>query len=514
MSEVYYAAEPRTAPQPPGKDKGSKPFGFLGAPALIALAAALACMGALAVNAANGWGLGVPAAATLSIFVAAVWFWIFSPVEDTYVALGAAVALVISGTLPAQSLFDALGEDSIWLLMAAFVIAGAVAATGLAARGAAFIVSGARSVRQLAYLSSLGLVVTAFAIPATSGRAALALPIFLSLRAALKDRPRVVRMLAILFPTVILLSAVASFLGAGAHLITSQVLQSAGFQGFDFASWLLLGLPLALAASFLATELVLRLFTGPADRALRLDISTDTLQHGTGTGTGTGTRITGPLDLDEQRSLFLLAAVVTLWCTEPIHGLDPALVALMGALVVSSPRYGSVKLGAALKKVPWSMLLFMAATLALGSALVTSGAAHWLAQSILGPVAFLGAAKPYVFVVAVVLISTAAHLVIQSRSARSAVLIPIVIAAAGPMGVEPMAAAFASTAAAGFCHTLTSSAKPVAIFAETNGEPNYDPADLLRLSAWLAPVSAAVVILFSFTVWPLLGLPLFTPAQP
>lgn len=235
---------------------------------------------------------------------------------------------------------------------------------------------------------------------------------------------------------------------------------------------------------------------------------------GTGTGTGTGTRITGPLDLDEQRSLFLLAAVVTLWCTEPIHGLDPALVALMGALVVSSPRYGSVKLGAALKKVPWSMLLFMAATLALGSALVTSGAAHWLAQSILGPVAFLGAAKPYVFVVAVVLISTAAHLVIQSRSARSAVLIPIVIAAAGPMGVEPMAAAFASTAAAGFCHTLTSSAKPVAIFAETNGEPNYDPADLLRLSAWLAPVSAAVVILFSFTVWPLLGLPLFTPAQP
>lgn len=508
MSEVYYAAEPRTAPRPPAKEKGGKPFGFLGAPALIALAAALACMAALAVNAANGWGLGVPAAATLSIFVAAVWFWIFSPVEDTYVALGAAVALVISGTLPAQGLFDALGEDSIWLLMAAFVIAGAVAATGLAARGAAFIVSGARSVRQLAYLSCLGLVVTAFAIPATSGRAALALPIFLSLRAALKDRPQVVRMLAILFPTVILLSAVASFLGAGAHLITSQVLQSAGFQGFDFASWLLLGLPLALAASFLATELVLRLFTRPADRALRLDIGTDTLQR------GTGARITGPLDLDEQRSLFLLAAVVTLWCTEPIHGLDPALVALMGALVVSSPRYGSVKLGAALKKVPWSMLLFMAATLALGSALVTSGAAQWLAQSILGPVAFLGAAKPYVFVVAVVLISTAAHLVIQSRSARSAVLIPIVIAAAGPMGVDPMAAAFASTAAAGFCHTLTSSAKPVAIFAETDGEPNYDPADLLRLSAWLAPVSAAVVILFSFTVWPLLGLPLLTPAQP
>ena len=140
------------------------------------------------------------AAVALCIFLAAVWFWIFSPVEDTYVALGAAVALVISGAMPTQSLFDALGEESVWLLMAAFVIASAVASTGLAARGAAFVITGARSVRQLAHLTSLGLIVTAFAIPATSGRAALVLPIFLALRTALKDRPAVVKMLAILFP--------------------------------------------------------------------------------------------------------------------------------------------------------------------------------------------------------------------------------------------------------------------------------------------------------------------------
>lgn len=505
MSEVYYASTPLPTDQQSAVGQ-RRMFGFVGPAAVVAGVAALGVMAALAVNAANHWGLGGAAAITLCIFVAAVWFWIFSPVEDTYVALGAAVALVITGTLPVQSLFDALGEDSIWLLMAAFVIASAVASTGLAARGAAFVISGARSARQLAHLTCLGLVVTAFAIPATSGRAALALPIFLSLRAALKDRPTVVKMLAILFPTVILLSAVASFLGAGAHLITSQVLEAAGFAGFDFASWLLLGLPLALVASFLATELVLRLFTSSAERTERLDITLQTMQQ------HTETRVTGPLDLDEQRSLFLLGSVVALWCTEPIHGLDPALVALIGALVVSSPRYGSVKLGAALKKVPWSMLLFMAATLALGSSLVTSGAAGWLAGSLLEPVAFLGAARPYVFVVVVVVISTAAHLVIQSRSARSAVLIPIVIAAAAPMGVDPLAAAFASTAAAGFCHTLTSSAKPVALFAATDGIPNYDPGDLLRLSAWLAPLSAAVVLVFSFLVWPLLGLPLLIPA--
>jgi sodium-dependent dicarboxylate transporter 2/3/5 len=500
---TYYESTPGRPETPAGAAARGRLPAVLRPAAVLAGGVAVAIMAAVTLNVSPG-GLSTDAAVTLCIFVAAVWFWIFSAVEDTYVALGAAVALVISGAMPTQSLFDALGEETVWLLMAAFVIAGAVASTGLAARGAAFVITGARSVRQLAHLTTLGLIVTCFAIPATSGRAALVLPIFLALRAALKDRPAVVKMLAILFPGVILLSAVGSFLGAGAHLITSQVLQSAGYEGFDFASWLLLGLPIALVSSFLAAELTLRLFTSRSDRSLPLHVDISQLQR------GSTTRLGGPLDLDEQRSLLLLAAVVALWCTEPIHGLEPALVALVGALVVSSPCYGSVKLGAALKKVPWSMLIFMAATLALGSSLVTSGAAAWLASAVLAPVAVLGAWKAPIFVVAVVVISAAAHLVIQSRSARSAVLIPVVVASAGAMGVEPMAAAFASTAAAGFCHTLTSSAKPVAMFAQTDGVAHFSPADLLRLSAWLGPLSTAVVLVFSFAVWPVLGLPLFT----
>ncbi|WP_457963510.1 SLC13 family permease [Arthrobacter sp. D1-29] len=501
MKTTYYESTPRSTESGPGP-AATLPRALRPA-AVVAAAVAVAIMVFLWLNVSPG-GLHHDAALTLCIFVAAVWFWIFSAVEDTYVALGAAAALVISGAMPTESLFAALGDETVWLLMAAFVIASAVASTGLAARGAAFVITGARSVRQLAYLATLGLVVTSFAIPATSGRAALVLPIFLALRAVLKERPAVVRLLAILFPSVILLSAVSSFLGAGAHLITSQVLQSAGYPGFDFASWLLLGLPIGLASSFLAAELTLRLFTTGADRSMPLHVKVSQLQS------GSSTRLRGPLDLDEQRSLLLLAAVVVLWCTEPIHGLEPALVALIGALVVSSPFYGSVKLGAALKKVPWSMLIFMAATLALGSSLVTSGAAGWLASSVLAPVAALGSWKAPVFVVAVVTVSSAAHLVIQSRSARSAVLIPMVVASAVPMGMDPMAAAFASTAAAGFCHTLTSSAKPVAMFAETDGTAHYSAADLLRLSAWLGPLSTALVLVFSFAVWPVLGLPLFT----
>jgi len=45
-----------------------------------------------------------------------------------------------------------------------------------------------------------------------------------------------------------------------------------------------------------------------------------------------------------------------------LHGIDPAIVALLGVLVTSLPGYGSVALRKALAKAPWSLLVFMAAT--------------------------------------------------------------------------------------------------------------------------------------------------------
>lgn len=474
---------------------------FRPAPLLVALV--LAAFAGWCIWAATGGDLNPMGAMTLVVFAAAVWLWIFSPLDDTYVALGAALVLVATGVVTDNELFSSLGEDTVWLLLAAFVIAAGVTASGLATRIAGFVVTGATSVNQLFHLTTLVLVVTAFAVPSTSGRAALALPVFVALATVLQERRRVVLALSLLFPAVILLSAVGSYLGAGAHLITSQILASAGERSFGVASWLLLGLPLALVSSHVCAELILRLFTHKADRRLGVSITLEDLQR------HAPTPVTGPMTTAQSRSAMLVAVVVVLWCSEPLHGLHPAVVGLIGALLAASPKWGSVKLAKALKSVPWSLLVFMAATLTLGTGLVNSGAADWLARQALGPVSSAGATAPALFVILVVILSTAAHLVIQSRSARSAVLIPIIVALAPGLGVDAAAAAFASTAAAGFCHTLTSSAKPVTLFSDVEGVETFQPEHLLRLSAFLAPVSAVLVLIFSFWIWPLMGLPLF-----
>jgi di/tricarboxylate transporter len=422
---------------------------------------------------------------TLAVFALATCAWIAAPVDDTYIALGAGLALTATGVISADTLFATLGDETVWLLICAFVLAAAVARTGLAGRAAAFLVGGARTVRQLVHLTTAALVVTAFAVPATSGRAALAMPVFLALAKALADRRRLVVMLALLFPTVVLLSAVATLIGAGAHLITVSVLWEQTGEQLGFVEWLLLGLPLAVVSSHLAAETVLLTTTSRAERRGPVSITPALLQE------HSPTAVTGPLTTAETRCLLLLGTVVALWCSEPLHGVPPAVVALIGAVVAASPALGTVRLKDGLRTVPWPLLLFMAATAAMGVALAESGAAMN------------------------VVVSTAAHLVLQSRSARSSVLVPLVVAAAVAAGVNPVAAALASTAAAGFCHTLPASAKPVTLFADPpDGVPTFTPRDLLRLSGLLAPLSAAVVLLFALTVWPLLGVPVLLETQP
>lgn len=447
--------------------------------------------------------LSLEGAITLSIFILAIWAWVFSPLSDTYVSLAAAVALVLTGIISTDQFTASLGTNVVWLLVASVIMAQALTASGLTRRLTARLVSLARTPRQLAHLYNLALFITVYLVPSPSGRAALALPIFRAMAEAMPDRPKLVKALGILAPSTILVSAVASFIGAGAHLVTTEILVGYGLETIGFLEWMILGSGLGLLASLLVTELVFALFPSRDDAPEKLHITLADFE------TEGATPVRGPLSQPEKNIALILGAAIVLWCTEVWHGIDPVIVAVLGALAAGAPRFGSVKLATALKKAPWPMLIFMATTLAIGTALSESGAATWLAESIFAPISGLGRSGAAAFVLLVIALSTVAHLVIQSRSARSAVLIPLIITAAIPLGVNPVAAAFISTAAAGFCHTLTSSAKPVALFASVDGKPTYTPSDLLKLSAWLAPLHAALIAVFAFFIWPALGLPLY-----
>ena len=428
--------------------------------------------------------------AVLAIFGVCVVLWAATEIADVHVAIGGAIAAVSVGAIGLGDLAGATVDPTTWLLLASFVLAAGAKTSGLAHRATVAVAGRARSVSGLFALLTVALGLTSFVIPATSGRAALALPVFVALADALDDR-RLTRALALLFPTTILLSAVASLLGAGAHLVTAQALARTTGEELGFTRWAMLGVPFAAASCALATFTIGRLFLTAEERRrpLRLDLA------GAGSSTGAAT------GRDRRIVAVAVAAAVAGWATTPVHGVDPAVVAVVaaGALIAS----GVVGPRQAVRSVSWPLLLFLAATLVLGQALIDTGAARWLVGGALG-LAGEGTA-PEAVIAVVALVSLLAHLVITSRTARSSALIPLVLLVAVSTSLDPVALAFVSTAAAGYCLTLPASAKPVALFSDLD-RPTYSPADLRRLSRVLLPAHLVLLVAFALAVWPALGL--------
>lgn len=440
----------------------------------------------------------------LIIFGLTVGAWVFSRLEETLVGLAGLLALALIGIVAPTAMFDSLGHGLIGLMLASFIIAAAANAVGLTQRLTTAVVRRAQSVEQLCYWLTAANLVTALFVPATSARAALMAPVFLALNERL-NQPRVGKVLALVFPTAILLSAAASLTGAGAHLLTADLVAQLGGERLDFARWLLLGLPFALVSSFGSTWVILRLFlTGPERRqALVLDANWAVENEAT----------------DQSRSksrqyyvVGVILALLGLWATSGWHGLEPTLVAVFGALAVTWPGLGPISLKQGFKAVEWNLLVFLAATLELGASLTRTGAAEWLVGQIFAGLESWLAGGDLWLAGGVAIIGLLSHLVITSRSARAAILIPAVILLALALGYNPAALAFGAALASGYCLTFTVSAKPVALFAQLP-TATYGPADLLRLSGVLLPLHFLLLLLFSGLIWPALGLEL-TVATP
>lgn len=437
--------------------------------------------------------LGFEGRVALVTFALAALAWCLTSIGSTYIALIAALVPTILGFDEPESFFRIVGNALFWLLLGAFIVAAAFTRSGLAQRLAQAIMRGRTTTRGL-FLRLTGVILlSALVVPATSSRAALFLPIYHSLGKSLRE-PRILRALALLIPVAILLSAAASLIGAGAHLLMVELVVGLGGERIGYFQWLVWGLPFAAASCLLSAWVISRLFLSKAERQQPLAFE--------GAEAGAARQ---PLSRSERLVLWVVGALVLLWISEPLHGLHATLVAVCGALIVTAPRIGAISLKEGMKAVNWNLLVFMAATIKLGQTLVETGAAAWLIESAFG----LVAKGPAALVAMVIVVSTLAHLVVTSRTARSSILVPVVAMLAASAGLDPLALAFVSTIAAGYCLTLPVSAKPLAMFAELEGT-TFAPGDLLRLSAWLIPLHLLLLALFAAVVWPWLGLDLQT----
>ena len=434
-------------------------------------------------------GLDTQARLALFAFGLAVIFWSLSKINAAYVAIAAVLLLVLSGAVPQDRLFSALASDVVWLMIGAFVLGGAVQDTGLAARLTRLVAARTRSVGQMLWLLTTILLPLAFVIPSTSGRAAIAVPLFRSLSDAADD-PKVTRAMALLIPTVILVTTIASLVGAGSHLIGNDLLSRIGGTSISFGQWMLFGTPFAIAAGYASCWVIGRLFLDGEARGQALKIEQADA---------------GPLSRSEWTTLAITAIMVGLWLTEAWHGIEIATVSVAGALALTAPQVGVLSWKAGLKAVSWNLVVFVGAALVLGQALIETGGAQWIIERMFAASGIAQGGSTPLILVSVVLISLTSHIYMTSHAARTAALIPPLLFLAQRLDLNLAAMMFIGTVGIDYCLTFPVSSKALLMFQELDRE-TWTPADLLKLSAVLLPVHAALMVVFYYGWWRHVGL--------
>lgn len=416
--------------------------------------------------------------------------WLVSNIKDLYVALGAAVVVFVVGGFNFGMVASVMTNSATITIMAAFVIAAAVKEVGLVQHLSARLFRGPRRASSITNRLAFVNAATVAAIPATSARAALSVPLVDDVDQHLTTKQQRTTM-SMVVPITILMSAGISLLGAGAHIISVELLQASVGTSVNFLQWILYCAPYAILSTAISVFVITRMFSSRADRREVINLP-DTQSTDDG------------LDDASRRTLMILVAVIAGWFLSALFGFSPAVPAVIGAVAVIAPGVGAISAAQAFKSVPWDLVLFLCATLVLAEALISSGGASFLLSGVLGwSSAFTD--SPWLIALIVVALSLMAHLVVNSRSARSSVLVPLIIPLAVATGLNPVALVLLSTLAAGYCITLPVCAKPLLMYSKRDemGRP-----ELLRLSAVLIPIHVALLMVFATLVWPTLGLPL------
>jgi anion transporter len=437
----------------------------------------------------------LPTEARLALFAFALAtiLWSTTKLNSAYVALGAVMIAILSGGSPQEQLFDSLASDVIWLMIGAFVLGGAMRTTGLAARLTGLVVDRAQSVRGVFWLLTTVLLPLSFFIPSTSGRAAVVMPVFRSISDTVGDR-KITRALALLMPTIILVATISTLIGAGSHLIAVDLLAQISDQSISFAQWALWGVPFGVAASYISCWVIMRMFLD-RERLGRRVRQRDRRSPGS------------PFSRNERVTLVVLLAMVVLWLSEALHGIEIATVTVAGAMILTLPGLGVMKWKEGLKAVSWNLIIFVGAALALGRALIDSGAAQWIIDNLFAASGVTNIQSTFLILLVIGFISLTSHIYMTSHAARAVALVPPFLYLASSMDLNPVAVLFISTVGMDYCQTFPVSSKALLMFQETDVE-TFQPADLLRLSSVLLIVHIVLIVVFYYGYWQWTGLAL------
>ena len=144
-----------------------------------------------------------------------------------------------------------------------------------------------------------------------------------------------------------------------------------------------------------------------------------------------------PLTHLEYRTIAITLGASALWLTDAIHHMDPAIPALVAWICLLAPGIGVLTWREFEKNLGWSNFFVIAASMSLASALISSGAGFWLAQSVVGRLPVM-AESPLVIATILLVAAAPIRLLIPNITGFLAVSIPIAMSIALLTNMNPV----------------------------------------------------------------------------
>lgn len=451
-------------------------------------------------------GLTLCGQKALAVFAMALVLWVTEPVPNYVASLLLMVMLVTMGVWEEKKVLGVLGMDVIWLNVTAFILSSVLVKTNLAKRLALQIAVkfGRRALPALLAFLALQLVLAAL-VPATAARSVMTLPIIMIVAAVygstVKNPNNFGKNLALLNLQGINIFSSGYLTGSTCNIMAAAFIFDMTSHKVYYSEWLLGAFPVVLCAMLLSCYLGPRLLfrLTPAQEQPSVPGGIDAL---------TGElRKMGPVTLAEWHGALIFGLVLLLWVTDKYHKalfgfeISPVMAALIGCVIALSPRIGLLKWNEA--DIPWHLLIFSAGAYAGGLALTESGAAQWLVDSVFEIFAIKPGINFWALYSIIIAVSMFSHIVFTSKTIRTIILIPMIIAIANRLGFNPVALALPAAFTLSWVVTLPISGKPNVLFYGTN---QYSIGDNLLSGLAVCAIGTALFILAGLTLYRAIGI--------
>jgi len=401
----------------------------------------------------------------LLALVAILWLSEVTPLFVT--ALLIPILLVLTTSTDQKTVFAAFADPIIALFFGSFVIALALAHNGVDLRVS-------RLLNKLTKGSARGMVFGFLIVAALLGMwisntatVSLLLPAALLVIKSGKlstKAPRLTKSILFACAMGAAIGGMATPVGTPPNAIALRYLLDAGHE-ISFTTWFSFGLPLVAilipAVWFILTRVL-------SAEQPRIKLATPKSRAWSAKEIGT---------------LLVLGGTIAAWLTQPLHGITPAVIALLAAAICFAIN---LLTPASLAKVPYQALILFGGGLALGDAMVRSG----LTKTLVDWITSVVQDQPAMLVLAFLMLFAIALTTIASNTASAALLVPIVLSIATQMGIPAVPLVITTTLALSIDFLTPIGTPPAALIHSTG---LVHARDFVRVGS-LVSITAATII--------------------